>query len=106
MGSVCPAYHKLGPAHDREPNAPGYPMGTQVHDNLVYQYDALSHVAASFGSKTAQQFRSNSWHFFSLPRAKGVCFPKILLKISQVLQGRLMYHIDYLTDRVACREQL
>jgi len=37
---------------------------------------------------------------------KASVFPKILLKISQMLQGVLMYHIDYLTGRGCRRERL
>jgi hypothetical protein len=58
---------------------------------------ALSHAAASFGSKTVRQPPGPIIVTSSPYRAlKASVFPKILLKRSQKLQGVLMYHIDYL----------
>jgi hypothetical protein len=48
-----------------------------AHDNPSPPMLHPTHVAASFGSKTAQQlFKANTWHIQSLPRANGVCFPQ------------------------------
>ena len=106
MGTVGPAYHKF----QLMTASPMFLAIRWAHKHttvyLVHQCSVtLSHVAASFGSRTGQQLRPNSYHILSLPRANGVSFPKILLKISQMLHGRRMYHIDYLADHKVCLER-
>jgi hypothetical protein len=68
----------VGPAHDGEPNAPSYPMGTQAHGSSVHSCHAAPYRTSPHHSGTKTDYSCEklspiAGYILSLPRANGVC---------------------------------
>ena len=105
-GHGRPAYHRSVPVHDREPNAPGYPMGTRTRQskstNAAPYPTSPHHSGVRQPSSCPGPIPGISSPYRALTAS---VFPNILLKISQILHAGLMYHIDCLTGHKSCHER-
>jgi hypothetical protein len=105
-GHGRPAYHRSVPVHEREPNAPpGYPMGTRTRQSKstnAAPYPTSPHHSGVRQPSSSGPITGTSSPYRALTAS---VFPKILLKISQILQAGLMYHIDSLTGHKSCHER-